>query len=247
MSITAIMIDNREPSWVQNLKFGSIPTAVVTLDSGDVEAVTDDGHIILVERKTPDDLLNTLREDRLFPQACRLAQQRVDQQLAGETVTVWPYLVITGMLSCSADGKVITEHRETAWSWSAVQGALLSIQEMGVFVVQCAGDSDFENCIIRLGKRSREAFQPVLPPRPAINLGHGAAIIASLPGIGIDRTQEVMAWAGNSVGVALVGLTDLEIPGPVGPAVRRKIRRVLGLQEDQTLELGVREVQSAQG
>lgn len=235
--INAVMIDSREPEWVQRLKFGGAPTAVTMLDTGDVQAVTDEGHILLVERKTPDDLLNTLRENRLFPQAAHLAHARIDQQLAGQPVTIWPYLVITGQLMCSPDGKVITEHRETAWSYSSLQGALLSIQEMGVFVIQCAGDGDFEDCIMRLGGRSRAQFQPVLPPRPAVNLGPGFALIASLPGIGIERTQEVMAWAGNTPGVALVGLTDLTIPGPVGPAVRKKVRQVLGLKENETLEL----------
>jgi len=192
--------------------------------------------LLIIERKTPDDLLNSLRDQRLFPQMARLSQTRLDQQLAGQRPTTWPYLVITGDLRCSSDGKVITE-RNTAWSYAALQGALLSIQEMGVFVIHCGGDSDFEDCVIRLGNRPRDVIQHILPPRPALTLGPGVALIASFPGIGIERALEILRWAGNKPAHALMGLTDLHIDAPVGIAVRKKVRQVLGLTENETLEV----------
>jgi hypothetical protein len=57
--ITAALVDSREPQWMQSLTFGGVPTVVTLLDSGDVWAVTDDGHTLMIERKTPSDLLNT--------------------------------------------------------------------------------------------------------------------------------------------------------------------------------------------
>jgi ERCC4-type nuclease len=235
MSIQAIMIDSREPSWVQNLKFGGIPTAVIALEAGDIHAITDDGHLIIVERKTPDDLLGTLSEQRLFPQMARMAQMRYTQGLAEQTSNIWPYLIITGNLTATASGNVVTDHRDTAWSFASVQGALLSIQEMGVFVNQCASDSDFEATILRLGNRDRKGVQYILPPRPAQGLGAGVNLIASLPGIGVERALEILKWAGSPA-LALAGLTDLDIQAPIGMAYRRKIRQVLGLKDTQQLE-----------
>jgi len=234
--ISAVMIDNREPPWVQGLKFGGIPTAIVCLEVGDVHAVTEDGSLIIVERKTPDDLLGTLREERLFPQMARMAQMRTAQGLYEGKSTVWPYLLITGSLAATAGGNVVTGQRDTAWSFASVQGALLSIQEMGVFVHQCAGDGDFENCILRLGSRERKSVQYILPPRPAQNLGPGVNLIAALPGIGVERALEILKWAGNSPAVALSGLTDLAIQAPIGQAYRKRIRHVLGLKDTQQLE-----------
>jgi hypothetical protein len=166
----------------------------------------------------------------------RMAQTRVTQGLSGLSSNVWPYLVITGNLTATANGAVATEHRESAWSFASIQGALLSIQEMGVFIAQCTGDSDYEACILRLGNRERKSVQYILPPRPPHQLGPGVGIIASLPGVGVDRALDILRWAGNSPAVALSGLTDLAIQAPIGNAYRKKIRQVLGLKENQQLE-----------
>jgi hypothetical protein len=236
--ITAVMIDSREPQWVQNLKFGGIPTMVTMLNAGDVWAVCDDGSTILVERKTPDDFLNSLKDDRIFPQLTRLAQYRTDEQIGGRPVTQWPYLVITdGFLR---NGGHVTTNRDTGWAWSSVQGAILTIQEMGVMVVTCGGDADFEDCVIRLGNRDRSQIKNILPPRIPELLGPREAFIASLPGIGIDKTLKILEWSGGNVFHALMGLTDLSvkctIPG-IGDITRKKIRAFLGLNDGKNIEV----------
>jgi ERCC4-type nuclease len=236
--ITACMIDSREPEWVQNLKFGGVPTVVTLLDAGDIWAVTDDGHTLMIERKTPDDFLNTLRDERLFPQLTRLAEKRQEQQEKGEKPTYWPYLVITDEFKRNGQ-KVYTE-RETGWSWSSLQGALLTIQEMGVMVVTCGGDSDFEPCVIRLGERNRSEVLNLLPPRQPIMWGPKEAFIAALPGIGPDKTLKIMTWADNNLFYALMGLTDLSMDCPVegvGKITRQKIRDFLGLSDKKTIEM----------
>ncbi len=235
--ITAVMIDSREPSWVQVLKFEGVPTAVIALETGDVQVLCDDGCTLLIERKTPEDLLNSLRDDRLLPQMARMVQARLDEQAAG-SLTTWPYLVITGALYRGPNGKTVTGDRGvTGWDFNAVQGALLTIQEMGVMVVYAGDDSDFEGCVIRLSKRSRGEVR-VLPPRPPHILGAGAAFLASLPGVGPEHALQLMTWSANIPAHALSGITDLEITGcPLGMAARKKIRNMLGLQEGQDLEL----------
>ena len=51
MGITAVVIDSREPEWVQNLKFGGVPTTVATLDFGDLHVLCDDDTTLIIERK----------------------------------------------------------------------------------------------------------------------------------------------------------------------------------------------------
>jgi ERCC4-type nuclease len=241
MTITAAMIDSREPIWVQKLSFGNVPTIVAALESGDVRAVTDDGCEIVVERKTPDDFLGTLRDDRLLPQLAHLVEPRINEQINNH-MTTWPYLVISGEFQRGPNGKLITSRGQTGWNWDAVQGALLTIQEMGVFVTFCGGDEAFERCIMRLANRKRDPGMKLLPPRPPDILGAGAVFLSGLPGIGAERVMEVLRWAGNKPAHALVGLVDLDIAVPGVPvAIRKKIRQTLGLSDARTLELWINE------
>jgi ERCC4-type nuclease len=236
-NITAILIDSREPDFIKNLKFGGLPTSVAFLETGDILAVTDDAHTLIIERKTPDDFLNSLKDDRLFPQLARMTEQRNAQQLSGSLVTIWPFLVITDVFTADKNGKVITDRGVTGWSFSAVMGAILSIQEMGVFVVFCNGQNDYQDCILRLGKRNRSNEMKLLPPRPASILGPKAAFLAGLPGVGMERVQELLDWSDNNVGHALIGITDMEIPAPIGKSLRKNIRALLGLEDSQNLDL----------
>ncbi|MFZ6028066.1 MAG: ERCC4 domain-containing protein [Chloroflexota bacterium] len=239
MSIEAIMVDAREPEWVRRLTFGGVPTAVLTLDYGDVHALTSDGHTLVVERKTPEDLLSSLRDDRLLPQMARMVQARLDEQARQGAFTTWPYLAITGTLYRGAGGKVVTGERGiTGWNFDAVQGALLSIQEMGAFVVFAGGDEDFEACILRLASRKRDEIK-LIPPRPPLIVGPGATFLAGLPGVGVENTMKLLEWSGNVPAHALAGITDLDIPCPLPAATRKRIRVMLGLKDKQRLDIDV--------
>lgn len=228
MTITAVMIDSREADWVKNLTFNGLPTSVVALDHGDLAAACDDGTMVLVERKTPDDFLNSLRDGRLFPQVATMRE-----------VSPWSYLVVTGEFSRGVNDKVVTDRGETGWSWHAVQGAILSIQEMGIFVTFSGGDLDYENCIIRIGNRERKP--ELLLKRPAVAprvLSIPENIIASLPGIGTERLVSILEYAGGSPAWALIALTDPDthVPG-IPNSTKLKIRNALGLAEKTFLAL----------
>jgi ERCC4-type nuclease len=224
--ITAIMIDSREPDWVQKLQFSGMPTMVTFLDHGDIQAVTEDGNMILIERKTPSDFLNSLRDERLLPQLTGMMD-----------VTRWAYLVITGEFQRGQKGNVVADGRETGWSWAAVHGALLTIQEMGIFVTFSAGDSDYEDCILRIGRRDHRPDLLLEPPRLPRVLSAQEAIVASLPGIGTDRLGTVMEKCGTAAW-ALVALTDkdTELPG-IGPGTKTRIRAALKLKDAEQLAI----------
>lgn len=68
MTITAALVDQREPAWAQALKFGGAMVAPTMLEHGDLLATCDDGTLLAVERKTASDLLNSIRDDRLWAQ-----------------------------------------------------------------------------------------------------------------------------------------------------------------------------------
>lgn len=225
----AVLVDSREPEWVKNLVFGNADKFVMQLDSGDIDLVTTTGHRLVIERKTPDDFLGSLKDERLMVQIARLSELRNE--------TTWSYLVITGKFDHDQNGRVITERGVTGWNYDAVQGALLTIQELGVFVLFCQGDQDFEDCIMRLASRSRKPVMNILPARVPNVLGPGAGLLAALPGIGSEKVMEILRWAGNIPAHALCGLTDLEIKAPLADNYRKKIRSVLGLQDREILDV----------
>ncbi len=233
MAISAIMIDQREPDYIK----AQFPDAAVTLlDTGDAWVACDDGHILMIERKTGDDLLNSLRDGRLLEQVSRLVENRINQQLRGERQTYWPYLVITGPLAPDHNGKTYTG-RETGWAWNAVQGALLTVQEMGCYIVHCPSDTEYGNTIRMLGNRDRKEVIDILPQKEALPVDTKSVFLMGLPGIGLERARQILEWSGGNLAHALIGLTDLEIKSPVGEITRQKIRVFLGLQNNQTLEL----------
>lgn len=241
MAILSVMVDTREPAWVQALTFGGVPTVSVAIDAGDLQVATDDNKILVIERKTPEDLLNTLKADRLFPQCTRMLE-----------VSRWSYIVVTGTFECSPLGKVITKQdqvgfsngngflvtRETGWAWESLQGALLTVQEMGIGIVYAASDESFERTVIRLAARDRGNV-PVTPPRLPEVIGPGKAIIASLPGIGIERMRAVLRFTGTPAW-ALTWLTELDsdekVPG-INIGTKRAIRQALGLDAETKLSV----------
>lgn len=223
--IQSVIVDSREPTYVQNLKFGGAPVAITALPAGDIWVATDDAAMLCIERKTPDDFLNSLRDDRVFGQCAALKEH-----------SIWAYLLITGPFLRGADNRVITG-RITGWDYNAVQGALLTIQELGVGVIHAAGEHDLEGTVIRLAKRKRDTVR-VIGPRMAHVLSDAETIIASLPGIGIERLDAInAAYPLNECAyMALCALTDYDptawdISG-IGEGITRRIRKVLGLPDD---------------
>lgn len=224
--IQSVMIDQREPEWVQRLKFGSAPVAVTLLDCGDLWVATSDGALLIVERKTPDDLLNSISDGRLFTQAASMIAQ-----------SPWVYIVVTGTLIPNGNGKLTLNHRDSGWDYGAVQGALLTVQEMGVRVVYVQGDADFAGAVERLAKRDR-AEVIIRPARQAQILSPGAQVLSALPGIGLERALEIMRHFPNAA-FALSYLTDPQWEGESVPGIaggtKASVRRALGLTEDLKL------------
>lgn len=232
MALTSIMCDSREPEWVRQLTFGGVPTIVTLLDAGDLLAATDDGALLLVERKTASDFLNTLRDDRLFPQLSAM-----------RSVSVWCYLALCGNLTPGPGGKAYRDGVETGWNWSSVAGSLLSVQELGVHILWIPSDLEFEAAIVRLGNRDRTPLR-IQPARDTATLSEGAIVLSSLPGIGTDKAEALMKYCGTAAD-ALAYLSDPDWEGPTAPGIgegtKRKVRRALGLEESLALARVVRE------
>lgn len=228
MSIVSVVIDSREPEHIKRLTFGCQAVACNMLDSGDLLAILDDGAMLAVERKTPGDLLNSIRDNRIWAQLVGI-----------RALTKWSYLCITGELHRASDGHVCTDGRVTGWNWAALQGALLQAQEIGVFVVYAANDADYEDTVLRLAARSHRDEMLITPARAPRILNESEQIVCAMPGIGPEKVQPILEYAGTPAW-ALSWLTMLEsqerVPG-IGIGTKRTIRRALGLAENEELSV----------
>jgi ERCC4-type nuclease len=233
--ITGIIVDQREPDWVMNA-FPGYPIASAMLDYGDLWIACDDNNMLQIERKTPDDLLGSIRDQRIFDQVRRLTEPRLTQLLKNEQPTNWPYLVVTGQLLLGANGTVYTG-RETGWQWNSVWGALTTIQEMGCFIHFAPSDTEYSKTIIMLANRSRAETIDILPARMPVQLDAKSNLLCTLPGIGIETAKKIMDWSGSNLSWALCGLTDMNIEAPVGKSVRSRIRGFFNLPEQQSFEI----------
>ena len=229
MAATAIFIDQREPQWVQSLRFGGVSRAVTMLDYGDLWASTDDGAMVCIERKTVDDLLNSIADERLWHQLAGIREQ-----------SPWSYLVICGAMSANAAGLVISERGATGWNWASLQGALVQAQELGVCVVHVPTDAEYEAAVLRLCNRAHTAEVVLRPPRRAAILSAGEQILASLPGIGLEKAQHLASLWGSAAR-ALAWLSDDRAEGErvagIGGVTKRRIRSALGLSDNAYLDL----------
>lgn len=220
----SILIDSREPDWVTTLKFNNALTLVTLLQTGDMQIIGQDGQLLVIERKTPDDLLNSIRDDRLFEQVTRMRQ-----------LSPWCYLVITGLLQPTPDGKVNTGNRVTGWDYNAVQGALLTVQELGCSVYNAKSDYDYGPAVERLIARSREQLR-VGASRGSNILTPGEVMLTALPGIGLDRAQQLIKACGSAAAALawLTGQTGESIPG-IGPATRATVKKALGMTDNEVM------------
>lgn len=230
----AAVVDAREPAWVKALAWDGRPAVPDYLPAGDLWLSCSDGALVGVERKTPSDLLGSLRDQRLF------------HQLAGlRAVTPWAYLVVTGAFGVGVDGVAVCWGGEqgqtpqaTSWRYDAVQGALLTAQETGAHVVHCAGDRAYQETCVRLARRNRGPHR-LAPVREDAALDAGEAFLCGLPGIGPEKARALLEHCGSPA-VALHCLTDgAALPPGFGPAVSAQARRTLGLEDGFILALNV--------
>lgn len=228
--ITAVFIDKREPEHVKSLVFGDAPVSNdVCLDAGDFQITTDDNVILAIERKTSSDLLNTIAQGRFLPQMSELIK-----------VSRYAYLVITGTLMPGPENKTISDRGLTGWQWSSVQGALLSAAELGVMVVHLASDDDLQAGITWLAARNHQTEMIIPPMRIPRILSTGEAILAALPGIGLERAKALIAYCGSAAW-ALQYLTDMttsngHVDG-IGDGVKAGVRKALELPDWAELSL----------
>lgn len=224
--LLSALIDKNEPPHIKSIKIGNVvPISDKILPTGDVWLACSDANLI-IERKTPPDLLASIADGRLLDQCARMTNSGP-----------WSYLVVTGYLSVKS-GQVVSNVQVTQWSARSVQGALLTVQELGVEIVYCDGDADFAATLLWLANRKRDAIKIQHQRRDAVLQSAAEMLLCALPGISEKRAGDLLAYSGSAAW-ALNYLTEdddaaARVPG-IGPATRANVCRALGLKDGEIL------------
>lgn len=195
MNGTIIWVDSNEhshhPEHMKKFHQMGAMCQVKSLDY-DFKIATPDGFMLKVERKTPNDFLESIKDRRLFNQVSRLVE-------GGG----FPYVIIEGVFFPDPDGFVWFDGQTRKFQWSSLQGALISVQELGVSIVY---DQDFHGAVGRLVSRSRSMVK-IPPRREPYVFSEQETIMMSLPGVGSKKAIEYLELSNHNVAVALTMLT----------------------------------------
>jgi ERCC4-type nuclease len=202
-----IIADDREPADGVVARLRQHPD--VTLYSGRLpvgDYLVDDD--LLFERKTLRDLVQSIKDGRLFSQALRLAQAR--QRTA---------LVLEGRGRDLAGSRMRRE---------AIQGALAMLTlELGLPILRSTGAAETADLILVAARQRRAVASGALARkgrRPRGKRQLQAYILQGLPGIGPARAQRLIERFGSVEAVVSASAPELAaIPG-IGPDTASVIR-----------------------
>lgn len=226
--IQSIVIDSREPENIQRMDYCCSRKTVAMLGFGDAWVVCDDGATLAIERKTPEDFVGSMTSSRLIDQARGLAEYRVKNGW-------WCYVVITGELTISPGGYTYAGERPTMITWQAVQGEILNIQELGVYVTFALNDNDYANTLVRLSNRNRTELHKIpRPTRKGRRVSNATAFLAGIPGVGVETADKLIDFCGSPARAIEMIINGEYIPG-IGPETRKKAVKVLGLKKSETM------------
>lgn len=227
----SVATDLAQTQLLKMISFGETPTIPIGLNDPSLLLILcDDDILIAVKIISSKDLLNLVREKRL-----------PDMLLKLKSRAEWSYLLVIGNLTQAYNGKLAVEDHETGWSWNALQGAYLSIQELCIGLVSVGRETHVKSSIEAIANRDRTANR-VRPVREALFVSHAEDLLMSLPDIGDQRCEALLRETNGSAAYALMALTDPDhqIAG-IGPETKAKCRKALGLAPDMMLALVINE------
>ncbi len=225
----AVLIDGRLPTYLHNVTVDDAPVVVTELAAGSILITLADGALIAIDRVPADSLPHAIRQDTLAARAAALRQ-----------LTPWAYVVIVGSLLPLAGGHTGINGSPTQWAWSAIQGALASVQEIGCVVMHVRGDTEFVKVVETIARRDRGRVR-LQPVREALFASPAEQILCAIPGIGEQRAEAILRETGERAVLALVSVTDpAHKASGIGPETIKRARQALGLADGEYLAIDSR-------
>lgn len=197
---------------------------VSRLDTGDVFwwVYADEPLACCVEIKTLGDLANSARSGRLGAQMHRLLEYPLR------------FLLVQG-------GANLEYVLKGGWTVAGLDNLLVSVQLAGIVTCRSEGKLDTPFRLMALkdytGKEKHKSMSaPTMPIKHGIYVSPTyrakLALLMCIPGLGEDRANAALKWAGNDLGKILnASEKKLQEVEGIGKGVAKKVRRFLGHEE----------------
>lgn len=177
--------------------FGEIQFA--ELACGDINVILDNGKLLAVERKRPNDFLGSIASGRLFRQVENMAQNAAWSCVIVEGLFMFDKNDMAMIPVYSKDDTKIIKYEETNWRGASVRGAMYAIQWSGCPIITveptavprvvhnlasfCMKPAEHAQA---LGRKRIVTFPPITLPEE---------IVSALPGVGLKRARALLEFA----------------------------------------------------
>jgi len=223
--LSAVILDVHEADWVKTITFGDLVPATTALHVGDAWLTTDAGMTIIVERKSVNDLINSVLDDGLKNQGVRMV---------AEGLFSWRYLIYTRP---EVRGEfVVLQGTPTKIRWRHILGVLVDLQEMGITCIPIAADSEYGPTLKWIAERDHGDVRAKAHRRRGVMETPQEFFLAGIDGLAA-RATTIMEKCGT-LGWALDFLTEInpsiKVPG-IGNGTIANVRALMGLGDDERL------------
>ena len=250
-----LIVDSNEkatnPKVFQSLERNFSNVIVANLNAGDINIPLDDGSVLAIERKTPNDFLSSIADGRIFEQAECMAQN-----------AKYSAFIVTGYFTYSEKSDmVMIEGEKTNWKGSSVRAVMRVIQYSGCVIEFCPPSricqiiSELYMTVNKPDERRGIQKKRIITFPP---VDKRVQFLAQLPGIGLDTAESVLQFAGmmdsnadeygyGTIAGALEWITIMSgvdkdaRPKNWGPNRILNVRKFFGLESSQYIGVSAEE------
>lgn len=202
--------------------FGGIPILPMPLDDVTCLVNCDDDALLSILAIQDSEILTAIQQNTLAEKAAKVKAR-----------SPWAYLIIIGSLTQNGtDTKCGPNVRK--WQWASVEGALLTVQELGVGIVTVPTEADLGARVLSLARRDRTTKR-ASQVRDLDYYTLTEQFLLCLPGVGEKIALDIAQHVGQSPIWALTAMTDTSQLKGVGDKTKATIRLALGLATDEAL------------
>ncbi len=219
----------------------------VTVTAGDINIPLSDGSILAIERKTPEDFLQSIASNHIYDQLEVMAQH-----------AKYSAFIVTGYFEYTNKSDMVSiDGNVTKWRGASVRATMSLIQYSGCALIFCPVNqypnmiAELYNTVNKPDERIHVAKNRIITFPP---VDERIEFIAQLPGVGLKLATSLLKFAGmmdnntdsegyGTVASALHWITILasmdknERPKGWGPANILTVRKFFGLESNQYITM----------
>lgn len=228
-----ILVDSREPINIASCMNPENVTRVL-LPTGDYVFFSSKGEKVVIERKTPGDLITSFQTGRFQDQMKRIIED-----------ADYPFLLIEGHLFATRDGFVKFGSQELRWRFTSIQSILMTAQFSGVYLVFSDNNEGTASMVENMFDYfQRDEHMSLMRPKvfkmfPDDMEATREAIVSMVPGIGPQLAKRLIDRFGTPMEVFLANPEDLQEVNGIGPTKVEKMIEVMfpTMTEEEIAEL----------